>query len=277
MKAATAIGIIVALLSIVIGGFLEGTQPMSLFNLPALIIIFPTTLGICIAACGMDTVKLVPTLYKKAMSPEPLELGAKVTELVSYAEKARKDGLLALEEEIEQIGDEYTRRGMQLVVDGTDPDLLAEILESDTEAMHARHKHNWGVFEKAGGYAPTIGVLGTVVGLIHVLGNLSAPETLGPSIAAAFIATLYGVGSANVVYLPVGNRLQALSEEEVHGRTLVLEGILAIQSGDNPRVVQEKLLAFLPPSERAAVAEGEAKPKLTAVDGGAGAAEAQAA
>jgi chemotaxis protein MotA len=274
MKAATAIGIAIAIASILVGGIMEGTQPASLINIPALIIIFPTTLGITLAAVGMERAKLIPALYKKAFAPPPIELAGSVRQLVGFAERARADGLLALEEEIESIDDEYTRKGMQLVVDGTDPDLLAEILEADTEAMHARHRQGWTVFEKAGGFAPTIGVLGTVVGLVHVLGNLSAPETLGPSIAAAFIATLYGVGSANVVLLPVGNRLQALSEQEVHARTLVLEGILAIQSGDNPRVVQEKLLSFLAPAEREAIRAGEGKPKLTAVDGGA---EAQAA
>jgi chemotaxis protein MotA len=132
--------------------------------------------------------------------------------------------------------------------------------------MAARHKMGSAVFEKAGGVAPTIGVLGTVVSLVHVLSNLSAPETLGPSISAAFIATLYGVGSANVVYMPVCYSLQMLSQKEVDERTLVLEGILAIQAGDNPRMVQQKLLSYLAPAEREAVESDDAKPVLKAVD-----------
>ncbi len=124
---------------------------------------------------------------------------------------------------------------------------------------------------KAGAFAPTIGVMGTVVGLVHVLGNLSAPETLGPSIATAFIATLYGIGMANLIVLPVGSRLTALSGEEVQARTVILEGILAIQAGDNPRIVQEKLLSYVPPAERDAVREMAGKPGLSAVDGGAAA------
>lgn len=256
MKAATAIGIAIALAAIMGGAVMEGTSPAALFNIPAIIIIFPSTFGATLAAVGMERAKLIPSLYKRAFNAEPVEFGPLVTDLVGFAERARKDGLLALEQEIATIEDDFTRKGMQLVVDGTDPDLLAEILESDTEAMHARHKSGWTVFEKAGGFAPTMGVLGTVMGLIHVLGNLSAPETLGPAISGAFIATLFGVGAANVVFLPVANRLQALSEEEVRARTLQLEGILAIQAGDNPRIVQEKLLSYVPPTQRAA-ASGE--------------------
>jgi chemotaxis protein MotA len=174
--------------------------------------------------------------------------------LVGFAERARKDGLLALEEEIEQIEEPFLRKGMQLVVDGTDPDLLYEILENEIGAMQARHKDAYSTFEKAGGIAPTIGVLGTVVSLIHVLGNLSAPETLGPLIAGAFLATLYGVGSANVVYYPICYTLQSLSTAEVAERNLIVEGIMSIQAGDNPRVVQEKLLSFLAPAAREDVA-----------------------
>jgi chemotaxis protein MotA len=268
MKASTAIGIVVALISLVVGGILKGTQPTQLINTAAFVIILPTVLGCTIAACGLDRVKLIPKLYKTAFSPPPLELAEPVRQLTSFAERARKDGLLALEDEIDAIEDEFTRKGLQLVVDGTDPELLGEILESDTQAMHARHKANANVFMKAGAFAPTIGVMGTVIGLVHVLGNLSAPETLGPSIATAFIATLYGIGAANIVFLPVGMRLVNLSGDEVQFRTVILEGILAIQAGDNPRVVQQKLLSFIAPTEREA-AGNDGKPNLTAVDGGA--------
>lgn len=274
MKAATAIGVIVAIISLIVGGTMKGTSPSQLINPAAFVIIIPTVAGCTLAAVGMARFKLIPTLYKTAFSPPDLDLGGKVRQLTGFAEKARKDGLLALEEQIDSIDDEFTRKGMQLVVDGTDPELLAEILEADTHAMHARHKANATVFMKAGAFAPTIGVMGTVVGLVAVLGNLSAPETLGPAIATAFIATLYGIASANLIFLPVGSRLTALSGEEVQARELVLEGIMAIQAGDNPRIVQEKLLSYIPPEERAAVREGSGKPSLTAVDGGAGQAEA---
>ncbi|MBI5104137.1 MAG: flagellar motor protein, partial [Solirubrobacterales bacterium] len=249
MKAASAIGIILAIVLILVAGIMEGTQPTALINIPAMLIVFGGTIGATFASVGMRFV-LVPKLYIKAFTSAPPELGERVATLVHFAERARKDGLLALEEEIEAIEDPFTKKGMQLVVDGTDPDLLREILEAEIDAMHARHKDGWSVFEKAGGFAPTIGVLGTVISLVHVLGNLSAPETLGPAISGAFIATLYGVGSANVVFLPVAYTLQNLSGKEVDERSLVLEGILAIQSGDNPRLIERRLSLYLAPDER---------------------------
>jgi chemotaxis protein MotA len=256
MKAATAIGIVVAAVGILGSAVMEGTSPAAFMNIPAIMIIMAGTGGVTMAAVGMEKFKAVPVLYKKAFNAEPLELGSKVTEIVSYAERARREGLLALEDQIAGIDDEFMRKGLQLVVDGTDPHLVREVLEAEIDAMHARHKAGWGVFEKAGGFAPTMGIIGTVMGLVHVLENLSAPETLGPSISGAFIATLIGVGSANVVFLPVANRLKALAEEEVEARTLVVEGILAIQSGDNPRVVAEKLISFVPPGQRDADEQG---------------------
>jgi len=189
-------------------------------------------------------------MYMKSFNPPQHDLTAKVAELVGYAEAARRDGLLALDEVTSTIEDPYTRKGLQLVVDGTDPDLVADVLEAENDAMRKRHAATVQPFDKAGGYAPTMGIIGTVFGLIHVLGNLDKPETLGPSISAAFVATLLGVASANIIYLPIGARLKQLSQEELHARALIVEGILAIQAGDNPRVVQEKLTAYVPPSQR---------------------------
>jgi chemotaxis protein MotA len=265
MKAATVIGIVVAAVGILGSAVMEGTSPAAFMNIPALMIIMAGTGGVTLAAVGMERFKTVPVLYKKAFNAEPLALGAKVTEIVGYAERARREGLLALEDEIAGIDDEFMRKGLQLVVDGTDPHLVREVLDAEIDAMHARHKAGWGVFEKAGGFAPTMGIIGTVMGLVHVLENLSAPETLGPSISGAFIATLIGVGSANVVFLPVANRLKGLSEEELEARTLVVEGILAIQSGDNPRVVAEKLISFVPPGQRGATDQDDG-PALRAVE-----------
>lgn len=274
MKAASAIGIVLAVVMIVGAGIMEGVNPAALFNIPAMMIVVGGTAGAIFAGVGMRRFLLIPKLYMKAFTSEAPDLAARITGLVAFAERARKDGLLALEEEIEQIDDPFVRKGMQLVVDGTDPDLLREILENEIYAMQARHKEGYSVFEKAGGLAPTIGVLGTVVSLVHVLGNLSAPETLGPLIAGAFLATLYGVGSANVVYFPVCYTLQMLSQQEVAERNLVVEGIMSIQAGDNPRVVQEKLLSFIPPVEREAVQNGG---KPAAGSGAATDAAAQAA
>lgn len=250
MKASSAIGLVVACLGIGLGAMMEGSSPMAVINPSAMILVFGGTLGAVIAGTSFAAIKNIPKLYMKAFNSTPPDLNGKVTELVGYAESARRDGLLALDEVTSTIEDPYTKKGLQLVVDGTDPELVADILEAENDAMRKRHAAGVQPFDKAGGYAPTMGIIGTVFGLVHVLSNLSRPETLGPSISAAFIATLLGVASANVVYLPIAARLKQLSAEELHARALIVDGILSIQAGDNPRVVQEKLITFVPPSMR---------------------------
>lgn len=250
MKFGTAIGIVIACVGIALGATMEGTNVAVVLNVPAALIVLVGTLGATIAACGLEPHLKLPALYKKAIMPDDLDLVGRVNEIVSYAEKARRDGLLALDEAVKDIDDEFTRKGVQLVVDGTDPDLVAAVLDAENEAMRKRHAANRAPFMQAGGFAPTMGIIGTVFGLVNVMNNLNQPSTLGPLIAAAFLATLMGVGSANVVFLPMANRLKELSEAELHFREMTLEGILGIQAGDNPRVVAEKLMAYVPPSLR---------------------------
>lgn len=265
MKASTAIGIGVAFAGLAVGALMEGASPAAFLNIPAMLIVLGGTFGATFAGTTMEKMKLIPTLYKKAMGSEKPDMGAQLELLVGFAERARREGLLALDEEVAELDDEFTRKGLQLVVDGTDPELVREILENEIDGMMGRHHAAVSPFEKAGGFAPTMGIIGTVMGLVHVLENLDQPATLGPAISAAFIATLLGVGSANVVFLPIGNRLKALSREEVAMRTMVLEGILAIQAGDNPRIVADKLLTFVPPDEREAARE-PAGPSLHVAD-----------
>ena len=258
MKAATAIGIGAAILGLLVGSSMEGTSPASFLNIPAMLIVFVGTFGATLAGSTMERIKLIPTLYKKAISPDKPDLSTQLELLVGFAERARREGLLALDDEVSELDDDFTRKGLQLVVDGTDPELVREILENEIDGMVARHASAVQPFEKAGGFAPTMGIIGTVMGLVHVLQNLSQPSTLGPAISGAFIATLYGVGSANVIFLPIANRLKQLSAEELHAREMTVEGILSIQSGDNPRVVADKLLSFIPPAERAGDGDDEA-------------------
>ncbi len=250
MKASSLIGVLMGGIFIALGATMEGSNVMAVLNIPAMLIVFGGTLGAAMGGANFTAIKNIPTMFKKAFMPEPLDLVQRVTELVGYAEKARRDGLLALDDQLSKVEDPFTRKGLQLVVDGTDPDLVAEVLEAENAAMRKRHAASVQPWDKAGGYAPTMGIIGTVFGLVHVLTNLSQPETLGPLISAAFIATLLGVASANVVYLPVASRLKGLSAEELHFREMTIEGILSIQAGENPRVVGEKLLAYVPPSER---------------------------
>jgi chemotaxis protein MotA len=250
MKASSLIGVVAGGVFIALGATLEGSNVMAVLNLPAMLIVFGGTFGAAMGGSDFQAIKNIPVMFKKVISPEPFELNARVQELVGYAEKARRDGLLALDDQIAEIDDPFTRKGLQLVVDGTDPELVGEVLDAENAAMRKRHATSVQPWDKAGGYAPTMGIIGTVFGLVHVLGNLSQPETLGPSISAAFIATLLGISTANIVYLPIAARLKQLSQEELHFRSMTLEGILAIQAGDNPRVVQEKLTAYIPPSDR---------------------------
>jgi chemotaxis protein MotA len=250
MKASSAIGIAIACLGIAVGATMEGSPVMALLNMPAMLIVLGGTFGATMAGTSFANIKAIPALYKKAFLSEPPDLNGRVTELVGYAEKARRDGLLALDEQLSTVEDPFTKKGLQLVVDGTDPELVAEVLDAENDALRKRHQQGAQPFEKAGGFAPTMGIIGTVFGLVHVLQNLDQPETLGPSISAAFIATLLGVASANVVFLPVANRLKQLSAEELHFRSMTLEGILAIQAGDNPRMVAEKLITYVAPADR---------------------------
>lgn len=256
MKATTAIGIVVAFVGLALGATMEGSQIPAFFNVPALIIIMSGTIGAVMASNSFEGMKAIPTLYKKAISGDVPDLNERAQLLVGLAERARREGLLALDDEIGKIDDEFVKKGLQLVVDGTDADVVAEVLEIETEAMGERHSVSAKVFKDAGGFSPTIGIIGTVMGLIHVLENLDNPETLGPAISGAFIATLYGVAMANVIFLPTANRLGGLSKAEVQLRTLTLEGILGIQAGDNPRILAEKLQSFIPPTARNGAADG---------------------
>jgi chemotaxis protein MotA len=259
MKAATAIGIAAAAFSILMSAMMEGTSPAAFIDIPAVLIIVGGTTGATLASVGMDSMKRIPALWKIVLKAEPPDLKARVELLVSLAEQARREGLLALDAKIGDIDDEFTRKGLQLVVDGSDPALVRDVLEAEIDGMASRHASGAAPFEKAGGFAPTIGIIGTVMGLVHVLENLSAPSTLGPSISTAFIATLMGVGSANVIFLPVANRLKAMSAEEMELRTLTLDGILSVQAGDNPRIVAEKLSSYVPPAERTNAEEAAAQ------------------
>ena len=250
MKAATAIGIGVAFGALLLSSMMDGTSPASFINIPALMIILGGTFGVTLASVGMQSMKRIPSLYKLTFSAEPPDLRGRMDLLVSLADQARRDGLLALDAQLGEIEDPFTRNALQLVVDGTDPEMVHAIMEAEVDGMAARHAAGAAPFEKAGGFAPTMGIIGTVLGLVHVLQNLAAPSTLGPSISAAFLATLMGVGAANVIFLPIANRLKAISAEEAELRMMTLEGILSLQAGDNPRLVADKLMSYLPPAER---------------------------
>jgi chemotaxis protein MotA len=239
------IGLVLGFASLLIGFALEGGHLTALLAPTAAIIVFGGTFGATILSFPMNDIKQVPTLLKIAFTEKKFNISELIVTLTGFAEKARREGLLCLERETAGIDDEFIRQGIQLVVDGTDPALVRDILETQIDFTDQRHKIGADIFEAAGGYSPTLGIIGTVMGLVHVLGNLSDPESLGPAIAVAFIATLYGVCFANLVYLPIGHKLKLKSKQERFMKEIALEGILSIQAGDNPSIVREKLRAFL--------------------------------
>ncbi|GAA2023280.1 MULTISPECIES: motility protein A [Nocardioides] len=259
--AATAIGIGLGLVVIVTANVLEGGNPMSLLLLPPMLLVFGTTLLVTVAGGTMADAKGAVASLKRAFTGGDVKpAGDVVPAVVSLAEKARREGLLALEDMVKDVDDPFLVKGVTMAIDGTDPDEVRDILEAEVAAKRKADKQSAKFWADAGAYAPTIGIIGTVMGLVHVLENLASPEELGHLIAAAFVATLWGVMSANVLFLPLGNRLKRLGELEVARMEIVIEGVAAIQAGSNPRVIAAKLTSLLPAGEQpAAVAPGQAQ------------------
>ncbi|MDT5036653.1 MAG: chemotaxis protein MotA [Micromonosporaceae bacterium] len=247
MDPATLIGLALAFGAIFLSMTLEGT-PISHILLPApLVLVFVGTLGAGMASGMMkDATGLIGQLKLALLAKKgnPDEL---VETMVKLAEKARREGLLALEDAMKEVDQPFLKKGLQFAIDGTDSEELREILEAEVDAKRKADKAGAKIFADMGGYAPTIGIIGTVIGLVHVLANLSDPGGLGELIAAAFVATLWGILSANIMWLPIGNRLKRLSEVECGQMEMVIAGIINIQAGANPRLVAQKLRSLLPP------------------------------
>ncbi|HEY8532312.1 MAG TPA: flagellar motor protein [Micromonospora sp.] len=256
MDLAAIIGLVVAFGAILTAQILEGGSPLSILLPAPLILVFLGSFGAALAGGVLkDGVSFFPQI-KRALTakvPPPTEL---VDIVVRLAERARREGLLALEDTVKEVDDNFLKRGLQLAIDGTDPDELGEILYAEVNAKRKADQAAERIFESMGGYAPTIGIIGTVMGLVHALENLEDPAQLGHAIAGAFVATLWGVMSANAIWLPLASRLRRISELECEQMELAIEGVLAIQAGANPRLIAQKLRSLLPPD----VAQGnEAK------------------
>lgn len=259
MDPGTLIGIALAFIAVLGSMVMEGGNPATMLAPPALLLVFVGSAGVALASGLLKDFKSMPALLKTGLLAKPHETDETIKQVVAFAETARREGLLALEEASRTIEDPFLKKGIEMAVDGTDPEELRDILEADVAAMKARHKAGAKFFTDMGAYAPTLGIIGTVLGLVHVLENLSDPSKLGHLIAGAFLATLWGVMSANLIWLPLGSKLKRVSEIEVHHRMLLLEGITSIQAGANPRVIEQKLLAYIAPKARAAMAEDKDK------------------
>ena len=249
MDPATLIGIALAVVSLLALMIMEGSSPMAIVLLPPLILVFGGTFGAAIAGSAMADVKKIGAWFKMALLPAKVPpVSDRIATLVGLAEKARKEGLLALEAQVKAIEDPFLRRGLQMGIDGTDPEELRTVLESEIAAKKAEDKVAAKFMTAMGGYAPTIGIVGCIVGLMNVMGSLSNPEALGPMIAAAFVATLWGVMAANFWFLPMGAKILRVSELQAAQMELLVEGITEIQAGTSPRAVRLKLNSLVPPS-----------------------------
>jgi chemotaxis protein MotA len=247
---ATIVGIVLALGSIIGGQVLEGGHLGSIMQLTAFIIVMGGTIGaVCVQNPLSVVLKGVSLLSLAIMAPKHENKGTIAT-IIDLGNVSRKQGLLALEGKLKDIHDPFFRKGVQLIVDGTDPKVVHEIMEIDVEQHEEEGINAAKVWESAGGYAPTVGIIGAVLGLIHVMENLADPSKLGGGIAVAFVATVYGVGAANLFFLPLAGKLKFKLKEESASRMMIIMGLVGLAQGENPRLLQEKLEGYLPESER---------------------------
>ena len=257
---ATPIGIVLAVVAIAGAFVMEGGSPMVAFSNPAaIIIILGGTVGVGMASNSMADIGPGFKATMKMMLPgKGLDGAAAVNEIMQYSDIARREGLLALEEKAKAVEDPFLKRGLELVIDGTDSDEVAEVLEADIAAMKERHKVAAKFHMDCGTYAPAIGIVGCVLGLVLALGYMTEPEKMGHKIGAAFIATLWGIGIANCFFMPISNKMKRMSAQEVQHRQMIVEGLLALQAGVSPRAVGEKLKSHLSPKVRESVGEKKA-------------------
>ncbi len=244
MDITTIGGIVAAIGLILLGQALEGGHVGSILQATAALIIFGGTLGAVMVSFPKKDFMRGMKLVKLAFGDRKIDLSAVSKQLVDFASVARRDGVLALEGKLGEVQDPFLRRALQFVVDGVDASVTRDTLEASIDGELEENMVAAKVWEAAGGYAPTVGILGAVLGLIHVMENLSDPSKLGGGIATAFVATVYGVGSANIFFLPFANKIKRKLTLEKERKTLIAEGVLSIQEGINPRVLEEKLRAF---------------------------------
>ncbi|MCP4633252.1 MAG: motility protein A [candidate division Zixibacteria bacterium] len=250
MDIATFGGLILGIGAIGVAYFLEGGQFSAVFQVPAMILVIFGTIGAATITTSLKTLLNVPKVLKIAFSYKEHNSVETIRSIVSMAEKARRDGILGLENNLKVIRNPFLKKAVQLVVDGTEVTVLRNILENEIDNISDRHKSGILLFQKLGGFSPTLGIIGTVLALIHALSNTDQPGRMAASVATAFIATLWGVALANLVYLPICDKLRRRHEDEVSSLNLIMEGIVSIQSGDNPRVIKTNLMSFVHPNLR---------------------------
>ncbi|CQB51999.1 MotA/TolQ/ExbB proton channel [Syntrophomonas zehnderi OL-4] len=257
MDLTTLIGLVLGIGMMILAFLEEGGLLGALLIPTAAMIVFGGTFGATIASFTVDELKKIPYFCKVIFAEKKVNYAEVLDSLVDTADKARREGLLSLESQLSTIENQFMARGLQLVIDGTDPDLTRSMLEMEIEAFENGEKVGYDMFNAMGGFAPTMGIIGTVMGMVNVLANLTNPDDLGPKIAVAFMATLYGIASANLLWIPFGTKIKVKTGRDILLMEMILEGILSIQAGENPRVIKEKLLTFLPVEIRDVITQEE--------------------
>lgn len=250
MDIATIFGLILAFGAVLTSFRIEGGDISALFIFAPMMIVIGGTLGATIVTTSFDTVKQVPSYLRLAFSGATRPITEAIDTIVHLAEKARREGILGLERNVQEIDDPFFKKALQLVIDGTEVTSLREILQTEMAYIEERHRRGIIFFQKAGGFSPTLGILGTVLGLVHTLSNTSDASKMATAIAGAFIATLWGVGLANLFFLPMSDKLKLRHDEEMAHLELITEGLVAIQSGENPRNIRTRLHSFISPKHR---------------------------
>jgi chemotaxis protein MotA len=243
-------GLLLALLSIVAAMLIDGNSFGVLIGPSAVVLVVFGTIGATAVSYSIDELKRIPQAVIHALKGAPPDTDETINRLVSFAQTARKEGVLALERRLEEVEDHFQRAGLQLIVDGVDPDQVRQFLEIEIAASDERHQVGITFFKTMAGYAPTMGLLGTIIGLVNMLANLSDPSQLGKGMSLALLTTLYGVLFANLVFQPISEKLTRANAAELSSLDLALDGILAVQAGASPRVVSERLETYLAPERR---------------------------
>jgi chemotaxis protein MotA len=249
MDLTTILGIIAGV-ALVIGAIASGEGSLFFFDLPSLMIVVGGTFGSTLINFRMHDMLSVMKVLKKVFTSVENSSTETIEKLVKLAEKARREGILSLEQELKDIDDDFTHKGIQFAVDGAEPETIRVIMESELLSLEERHKVGQGIFIAMSHSAPAFGMIGTLIGLIQMLQSLEDPSKLGAGMATALVTTFYGALLAYLFFIPVAGKLSHRSKEELLQKELILEGILAIQSGDNPRIVREKLMTYLAPATR---------------------------
>jgi chemotaxis protein MotA len=250
MDIATISGLLIGVGAVVVSFLMEGGQLSALFQGPAMLLVIFGTFGAATVTTSIKTLSNVPQLLKVAFFGETADPVILIDQIVSLAEKARREGILGLEKYLEEIEDPFFHKAVQLVIDGTEVTQLRGILETEIAYTGERHKTGIMFFQKLGGFSPTLGIIGTVLGLIHALSRVDEASKIAGAIAGAFIATLWGIALANLCYLPLSDKLRFRHQQESKQLELILEGMISLQSGENPRIIRNKLLSFITPSQR---------------------------